>query len=397
MRSHITPAPVVPMRLHEYIREHTEEILVEWEAFARTLTVAESMNIAALRDHAREMLMVIARDLATPQTAGEQRDKAEGKSDADTAGAPTAAQEHGAGRAGSGFSIDEMLSELRALRASVIRLWTKKQPQLAESDLVDMTRFNEAIDQAVAESVKQYSGNIGSAKDRFLAILGHDLRNPLGAIMMSAQFLLEEGDLAENHRALIGRMEISARRMNQMVSDLLDFTRASLGGDDIPVEREEMDVAQMVRDVVSEVVARYPEQVVTTEIHGELRGNWDHDRLTQALTNLVGNAVQHGAKDAPIRVVARGTANEVVISVWNQGRVIPAEHLAHIFEPGVRMTSDRRQDDGHLGLGLFIVDRIVAAHGGKIDVRSSEPEGTVFTMHLPQPGKDQRSSGGRGD
>ena len=371
------------MRLHQFIRQHTEEILVEWEAFARTLTVAESMDITALRDHAREMLLVIARDLETPQTPGEQVDKAAGKSDADERGKPsTAAQEHGAGRAGSGFSIQEMLSELRALRASVIRLWTKQQPQLAESDLVDMTRFNEAIDQAVAESVTQYSGNIGTAKDRFLAILGHDLRNPLGAIMMSAQFLLEQAELAESHRALIARMGISARRMNQMVSDLLDFTRTTLGGDNIPVDRQDMDAERMVRDVVGEVAARYPGYVINTETHGDLRGSWDCDRLSQALTNLVGNAVQHGSKDAPIEVAARGTADEVAISVRNRGRVIPAENLAHIFEPGVRLESDRRHDDGHLGLGLFIVDRIVVAHGGTIDVRSSEREGTVFTMHL---------------
>lgn len=377
------PPQSAHMRLHQFIREHTEEILVEWEAFARTVEIAESMDIAALRDHAREMLMVIARDLETPQTTGEQSDKAEGKSDADKQGGPTtAAQEHGAGRAGSGFTIEQMLSELRALRASVIRLWTTRQPKLAESDLVDMTRFNEAIDQAVAESVMQFSGKIGTAKDRFLAILGHDLRNPLGAIMMSAQFLIEEAELAEKHRALVARMEVSARRMNQMVSDLLDFTRTTLGGDDIPVERQDMDAARMVRDVVSEVAARFPERVINAETHGELRGEWDYDRLSQALTNLVGNAVQHGAKDTPIAVAARGTADEVAISVRNQGRVIPAENLAHIFEPGVRLESDRRHDDGHLGLGLFIVDRIVAAHGATIDVRSSEKEGTVFTMHL---------------
>jgi signal transduction histidine kinase len=371
------------MRLHQFIREHTEEILVEWEAFARTVQIAEPMDIAALRDHAREMLMVIARDLETPQTAGEQSDKAEGKSDADKQKRPvTAAQEHGAGRAGSGFTIEQMLSELRALRASVIRLWTKREPQLHESDLDDMTRFNEAIDQAVAESVTQFSGKIGTAKDRFLAILGHDLRNPLGAIMMSAQFLIEEAELAEKHRVLVSRMENSARRMNQMVSDLLDFTRTTLGGDNIPIERQDMDVARMVSDVVSEVAARYPERVINAELHGEVCGEWDYDRLYQALTNLVGNAVQHGAKDTPIAVAARGTADEVAISVRNHGRVIPAENLAHIFEPGVRLESDRRHDDGHLGLGLFIVDRIVAAHGGTIDVRSSEKEGTVFTMHL---------------
>lgn len=372
-------------RLHEFIREHTEAILSEWETFARTLPMADSMDIAALRDHAKEMLGVIARDLETPQTPGEQTDKAEGKSDAEESGPPaTAAQEHGAARAVSGFTIAQMLSELRALRASVIRFWTKDQPQLAASDLEDMTRFNEAIDQAIAESVTQYSKDIGQTKERFLAILGHDLRNPLGAIIMSASFMLELGELGEPHRNLVSRIDSSARRMNQMVSDLLDFTRTRFGGDGIPIARAEMDATRMVQDVVAEVATRYPKRSVKAETNGELRGQWDCARLTQAITNLVGNAVQHGAEKSPITVTAHGSASEVVISVRNEGPIIPKEGLDHIFKPGVQAGSETAHEDGHLGLGLFIVDRIVAAHGGTVDVRSTKEDGTTFTVHLPR-------------
>ena len=372
-------------RLHQFIREHTEEILAEWETFARTLPMAESMDISALRDHAKEMLGVIAHDLETPQTPGEQTDKAEGKSDADESGPPaTAAQEHGAARAVSGFTIAQMLSELRALRASVIRLWTKQNPQLAASDLEDMTRFNEAIDQAIAESVTQYSEDIGQSKERFLAILGHDLRNPLGAIIMSASFMLELGELGEPHRNLVSRIGSSARRMNQMVSDLLDFTRTTLGGDGIPIARAEMDVARMVQDVVLEVATRYPKSAVKGETKGELRGQWDCARLTQALTNLVGNAVQHGTEKSPITVAAHGSPDEVVISVRNEGPVIPKEDLDQIFKPGTQAGPDTAHVDEHLGLGLFIVDRIVAAHGGTIDVRSTKEDGTTFTVRLPR-------------
>lgn len=371
-------------RLHKFIREHTEEILVEWEAFARTLPRAESMDIAALRDHAREMLLVIALDLETPQSPAQEVAKAGGQSDADQGGLPsTAAQEHGAGRAVSGFTIAQMLSELRALRASVLRLWTRNQPALVESDLEDMTRFNEAIDQAVAESVTQYNEDIAKTKERFLAILGHDLRNPLGAIMMSAAFMLELDELVEPHKNLVTRIGSSAKRMNEMVSDLLDFTRTRLG-DDIPIVREKMDAARMLEDVVAEVKARYPRRAVTADTRGELRGMWDCARLTQAITNLVGNAVQHGAKTSPVTVEARGSAHEVVISVRNQGEVIPKESLDAIFEPGVRVGSAPASDDGHLGLGLYIVDRIVAAHGGTIDVTSSHADGTTFTVHLPR-------------
>src|SRR5687768_4971533 len=115
-------------RLHEFLRDNAEEILAEWEAFARTLPIAEAMDVAALRDHAKEMLLAIAKDLEAPQSASEASDKSKGKSDAGAAGDNTAAQEHGAGRAGSGFTVAQMLSELRALRASVLRLWAKKTP-----------------------------------------------------------------------------------------------------------------------------------------------------------------------------------------------------------------------------------------------------------------------------
>src|SRR6185503_14059538 len=122
-------------RLLDFIREDTEAILAEWETFARGLPLGESMDIAGLRDHAREMLGVIAVDLAEPQTAAQQAHKARGQSDAGSRRLPTAAQAHGAGRAESGFTVEQMVAEFRALRASVIRLWTRKQGQASADHL----------------------------------------------------------------------------------------------------------------------------------------------------------------------------------------------------------------------------------------------------------------------
>lgn len=374
-------------RLHEFVRENVEEILKEWEAFARTLPMTQSMDVATLRDHAREMLLTIAADLAKPQTERQAKDKAKGRSDAEDDESPTtAAQEHGSGRAGSGFTIAQMLSELRALRASVLRLWGTAMPQLAPTDLGDMTRFNEAIDQIIAESVMQYSQDIGQSKERFLAILGHDLRNPIGAISMSATFMLDTGELPEPHRTLVQRIDSSARRMGRMVNDLLDFTRTRFG-DAIPITREEMDAARMARDVVAEVVLRYPDSSINVDAQGEVRGQWDCARLTQALTNLVTNAVQHGAARSRIKVAVHGTDDEAVISVQNMGPVIRAEDLPRLFEAGANSTpSDARE--GHLGLGLYIVDKIVAAHAGRIEVRSNDTEGTTFAIRLPRAARD---------
>jgi signal transduction histidine kinase len=370
-------------RLSTFIRENTEQILSEWETFARALPMGDAMDIAALRDHAKEMLGVIASDLEMPQTQRQQADKAKGESDADERQVLTAAQEHGAGRAESGFTVAHMVSEFRALRASVMRLWTKRQGQAAVTDLEDMTRFNEAIDQAIAESITRFTHEIGQSKERFLAILGHDLRTPLGAIITSTGFMLDSGELEEPYLTLVTRVASSARRMNQMVADLLEFTRTRFG-DSMPIVRAEMDLRKTILDVVAEVAASHPSSTLQIETSGELRGQWDSDRLTQALTNLVGNAVHHGSNKSPIKVAAHGAADEVLISVQNKGPIIPREELGRIFEAMTRTSSDGARDRRHLGLGLYIVDKVVKGHGGSIDVCSSEEEGTTFTVHLPR-------------
>jgi signal transduction histidine kinase len=277
-----------------------------------------------------------------------------------------------------------MVAEFRALRASVTRLWLDERSGGARKELTDLIRFNEAVDQAIAESVSRFSQALARTQERFLAILSHDLRTPLGAIITSTRFMLDAGGLEEPNRTLVARASSSARRMNQMVLDLVEFTRTRLD-DGIPVVRAEVDARRLVHDVVVEIAASYPDSVVQVETRGDLSGAWDADRLTQALTNLDGNAVQHGAPGKPIRVTARGLGDDVTLCVHNAGPPIPAEQQAAIFEEGQRVggravAGDRR----HQGLGLYIVERIVAAHGGSVSVRSSATEGTDFTMRLPR-------------
>jgi signal transduction histidine kinase len=370
-------------RLSQFIRDNTERILMEWETFARGVPIGGSMDVAELRDHAGQMLEAIARDLDTPQSADEQDAKARGLADGDRRLTLTAAQEHGAGRADSGFSVAQMVSEFRALRASVTRLWLGEARNMTISDMEDMVRFNEGIDQAIAESITRYSGAIGASKERFLAILGHDLRTPLGAIITATKFMLETGELNEPHLTLVTRVANSSRRMHQMVEDLLDFTRTRFG-DSISIVRADADLRRIVADVASEMGTTYPKSSLQVEATGDLRGQWDCDRLTQAFTNLVGNAVQHGSADAPVRIVARGLPDEVRVSIHNGGAFIPKERLDSLFDAMQRARGDGARDKRHLGLGLYIVEKIVTAHGGSIEVTSTAEEGTTFTVRLPR-------------
>ncbi|HYH81997.1 MAG TPA: HAMP domain-containing sensor histidine kinase, partial [Longimicrobium sp.] len=292
-------------------------------------------------------------------------------------------------RAESGFTVEQMVSEYRALRASVIRLWTRARGELAPADLEDLTRFNEAIDQSLAESVTRYTKELDDSKEMFLAILGHDMRTPLGAVLTSARFMLDTQELEEPSLTLTSRIASSATRMVHMVGALLDFTRSRLGGG-IPIERAAMNMGKAVHDVVDEMAAAHPDRDIDVDARGELQGEWDCARISQALTNLLGNALEHGSPGTVVTVETQGDEHEVAISVHNRGPVIPSGELNGIFNP-MKPRDDAHQaaaggPSGNLGLGLYIADRIVNAHNGRIDVASSEEDGTTFTVHLPRRG-----------
>jgi signal transduction histidine kinase len=372
-------------RLGDFIVANREPILLEWEAFARTCAPASAaMDLTALRDHANEMLTVIAKDLENPQTVQEGTEKSKGELPPEPE-VTTAAEQHGAGRAESGFTVEQMVAEFRALRASVIRLWVKSTGTLQAGDLDDLTRFNEAIDQSLSESVSRYTQDLDHSKDMFLAILGHDLRTPLGAIIMSSEFMLETKELGEPHLTLTSRIKSSSRRMEHLIGDLLDFTRSRLGGG-IPIERAPMSMDKAVHDVIDEIAAAHPNRVFHIEARTGVRGNWDCQRVSQALTNIVVNALDHGAEGTVVTATVESTDTEVSVAVHNRGAPITAAKLNGIFNP-MKNGKNGAASNGaqaNLGLGLYIAERIVNAHQGRLDVQSSEAAGTTFTMRLPR-------------
>jgi signal transduction histidine kinase len=371
--------------LAEFITLNQEAILGEFEEFARSHTGAgAAMDIRSLRDHAEAMLGAIALDMEQPQTGADQTRKSRGDAPPIFEAPETAAELHGADRAVSGFSLDEMVAEYRALRASVLRLWLGAAPKLDAEDLDDLIRFNEGIDQALAESITRYSTDLAQSREMFLAILGHDLRTPLGAVYTASRFLAQEGGLTGRNLVLANRISRSSDRMNSLISDLLDFTLSRLGRG-IPTSPTETNLGEIVTEAIDEIRSQHPELDIRLEQWGDLRGFWDGKRLGQALANLIGNAVQHGADTAPIRVGAIGTPDESMITVHNFGTMIPPEDQPSIFDPYKRLlATGARQVQGSMGLGLFITNLIATAHGGRVDVVSSDERGTTFTLHLPR-------------
>jgi PAS domain S-box-containing protein len=213
-------------------------------------------------------------------------------------------------------------------------------------------------------------------REHLVGIVSHDLRNPLTAIVTSAQLLLRYGELPERQARVVARISSSADRMARMIDDLLDFARTRLGGE-FPIHPRRIDLRQICEQTVEELEFAYTRQV-KLEATGDLWGDWDADRMAQVISNLVGNALQHS--DGEVAVTLRGESDVVLLETKNDGPPIPREVLPHVFEPGRR--GDARA--GGLGLGLFIVQQIVLAHGGSIEVRSSEGDGTTFTVALPR-------------
>ncbi len=377
------------MALAGFIRENIESILAEWEAFAVTLSpAAETMTSLALRNHAREILLAIARDIdAGRLDSGPRALPSHGSTVA--AGAETAAAAHGALRQRAGFDLAQHAAEYRALRASVLRLWREHVVLAQESDLADVMCFTDAVDQALAESVASYAREMMRSRDTFLAILGHDLRSPLSAISMSAHYLAASGRVAPDDMPALARISQSTLTMNLLIRDLLEFTRTRLGKR-IPVVTATHDIALLCEDAHDEVQAACPDCVVDLELSGDLHAQVDAARLRQVLSNLLNNAVQYGDAGVPIALSARGDADAVVVEVHNQGPAIPAEALQVIFDPLVQVADgDTRPADPlstSLGLGLFIAHEIVIRHGGTLRVTSTRAEGTAFTVTLPRTG-----------
>ncbi|HEX5753827.1 MAG TPA: PAS domain-containing protein [Archangium sp.] len=217
-------------------------------------------------------------------------------------------------------------------------------------------------------------------RERLMGIVSHDLRSPLHGISLTTEQLLRHEDVSRTVLAGVQRIARSAERMARMITDLLDFTRARLGGG-IPLQRRPCQLVDLVRATLEELEVQHPGRTVLSHAPGPYTGEWDPDRLTQVVSNLVDNALQHGARDTPVEVRLGHEDATFVLTVHNQGPPIPEALLPHVFDPFRRANHPSRQG---LGLGLYIVQQLVLAHGGSITVSSQVDSGTTFTVRLPR-------------
>ncbi len=386
------------MRLAEFILANIEPILAEWEDFARSLSPGADMTIVELRDDAGSILRATARDMQNRQSLEQQESKSKGDGGAGGVASDRldiASEMHGVERVSSGFHITDVVSEYRALRASVLRLWRESVPQPERKDLDDLTRFNESLDQSLARGVASYSKRVDDSRQMFLAILSHDLRNPLSTIRTAAYLVASQNEDQATADA-IQMINRSTDVMVRLISDLIDFSSSGLGRA-MPLNREPVDMELLCREVIDAYRSTHADRVLRFHSDGDVNGVWDVGRIRQVISNLLGNAIQHGAPDGPIALsvtsertpsAGSGRVDSVVaLSVHNEGPPIPPDLLPTLFDPLKRYATQEsvaQRTPGSIGLGLYIVREIVAANGGRVAVTSTAEEGTTFTVYIPR-------------
>ena len=368
-----------------------EAILQEWEAFARTIEPAAlDMSAKELRDHAGLMLKMIAADLCTAQSPAQQITKSHGR---EPGSDHQAGEIHGVARMESCFTIEQLVSEYRALRSSVLRLWKDAHGSPLETDLDDIIRFDEAIDQLLAASVFSFAKAKREAEEtekerrnQFLSMLAHELRNPLSPISMSASILKR----AKGNPALIDNAsDVIARQVSHMaalVDDLLDVSRVTRGL--IKVQLEAVDVQQVIDEAVEQVMPQIQarrHQLTLNCSPDPTLVQADKKRLVQVLTNLLTNSAKYTPERGHIRLTMAPHDSQVVITVADNGIGLAPGFVPHVFElfAQAEQTSDR--SSGGLGMGLALVKSLVELHDGKVACASDGlGKGCQFTVSLPR-------------
>lgn len=369
-------------KLANFIEVHSETIVGRAIEFAKLVEVSPALEEVELRDHLPEIIGAIVADLRSRQTRAEAIAKSVGDAPKPTRQEPSAAGTHALHRANSGYSIVHLVSEYRALRTSVLHLWSDSTEQHAIPPS-DVARFNEAVDEAIAESVLYYAAETDRWRNIFLSVLGHDLRNPLNAILLTSEFIAaratDEGVATAADRAVR-----NCEHMRDLLDKLLIYNQAQLGCE-IKIDRVGVDLAAACREEIELLHSAMPNARIRLLSPEVLQIECDASRVREALSNLVGNAHKYGRRGGNIDVELRGDGGGAILAVTNPGAAIPQEVLTQIFDPLKRGgASGGEEERVSLGLGLFVVKQIARAHGGSVSVESSEGK-TTFELRLGEP------------
>ncbi|MBV8627562.1 MAG: HAMP domain-containing histidine kinase [Paraburkholderia sp.] len=368
------------MDLADFIEANIQALVDDWAEYALAISQEDSqLNENQLRNSAFDILIAIAADMREPQNAAQQQSKSRAGKHVPPSRFNQIARLHAEDRLSHAFGINDVVAEFRALRATVLRRWQTTSPGGAMA-FQEMIRFNEGIDEVLAESVRHYVMRTERIRDLFAGVLAHDLRSPLGAILNSSEVLLHDEGLSSAGMRALAFVQRGAMRMRQMIDDLLIFTRTRLG-DALPVAFTPQDMGRICSDAADEVRASYPDALIELRLVGDLRGRWDGGRIGQLVVNLLTNAVRYGS--GQIVIEAHAHDGQVTVIVGNEGNPIPERALPTLFDPLTRATSpDRSGMAAGTGLGLYICRCIASAHQGTISVESSEA-GTRFTVQMP--------------
>ncbi len=373
--------------LSDYIRAEVNGIVDEFAEFARDhLPSAKRLTPTELRDTAADLLRHVADDMESRQSEAERSGKSRGDSPQNSPPLTDDARSHARDRLAASFSMTELMSEFRALRANVLRRWRDANVGDPATAVEEVVRFDEAIDQALTESIAWYASQTDRSRELMSGMIAHDLRNPLGAIVMSAHYLLRSDSISGPEMKAAGRILSSATTMEKLVGDLLDFTQVRMGGN-LGMTPVNTSLREICTNAVEELRAFHPDRTIDVDVRDSIDGYWDRNRLHQVISNLIANALGHGAADSPVTVSAATEGACMRLDVHNLGDPIPAESLSDIFDPLKRLPRTGphpRPSTGGVGLGLFIVKEVAQAHGGSVTVASSREAGTTFTVRLPR-------------
>lgn len=363
-------------RLAEFIACERDALVREWGdlALARSPRVP-GLTRGELEASAHETLDALLQSLDASLPPASTRPRLE-----------SSAKGHAISRLAHGYALPQVAAEYRVLRAEILRRWFATGPTFDDLAQEEIIRFNATVDRLLVDMTHHYTADQERARDLLLGTLGHDLRNPLNALVAGARYLERRLAPGTPELATAVRLLRATRRMSRLVADLLDATRTKLGTE-LPLQRSGVNLEDACQQVIDELREVYPDRRVWCLSAGDVSGEWDAERVLQMLSNLVGNALVHGDPDEPVTVMLRGGEQAIEIEVRNAGAAIPETLRARLFEPMVQAAMSEPGASGRypgVGLGLYIVREIVRAHGGTIDVRSTE-EGTIFAISLPRP------------